>query len=114
MIRHNIIFKAKSGVSDEQIAQAINDFCMHDRDLKNVFSMMGGECHMHDEKSTNFFMHDIARGATHCISIDFTNRQALEDFFNNPALLAAKESIVAIAEGGYEGIVAFDLENPSI
>lgn len=114
MIRHNIIFKAKPDASDEQVTEAIDGLCMHDRDLRNVFSIMGGKCHMHDEKSTNFFMHDIAHGATHCISIDFINRQALEDFFNNPALLAAKEGIVAVAEGGYEGIVAFDLENPII
>lgn len=114
MIRHNIVFKVKPGTSDDEIASAIEGFRQHERTLNKVFSIIGDTCHFHDEKSTVFFMHNMPRGATHCISIDFFNRQALDDFFANPDLLPAKEAIVAIAEGGYDGIVAFDLENKDI
>ena len=49
-------------------------------------------------------------------SEDFTVEEykALEDFFNDPSLLDAKNEIVKITDGGYESVVAFDLENPNI
>ena len=33
------------------------------------------------------------------------DRKALDDFFNNPSLHDAKNAIVQIAEGGYEGML---------
>lgn len=114
MIRHNILFKVKSHISEDEIRRVIELMCAHERNLPGVFSMIGGECQFHDDKSTNFFMHDIARGASHCISIDFVDRKSLDDFFEDSALLDAKKEIVRITEGGYDGIVAFDLENPDI
>lgn len=114
MIRHTILFKVKQDVSEETINQVINGLCLLTKNLPDVFSAIGGECHFHDEKSIDFFTHDIAHGASHCISIDFTDNNALDSFFENPATYPAKMAIVNITEKGYNGIVAFDLENPAI
>ena len=114
MIRHNILFKVKSDVLADTIAEAINSMCALQAMLPGIFSIIGDECQFHDDKSIAFFTHDIAHGATHCISIDFTDQQALDEFFNNPITHPAKKAIVDITENGYDGIVGFDLENSSI
>lgn len=114
MIRHTILFKIRSNISADTVAEAIDGMRALQSKLPGIFSIIGDECHFHDDKSIAFFTHDIAHGATHCISIDFTDQKALDEFFNNPITHPAKSAIVNITENGYDGIVGFDLENPNI
>ena len=54
------------------------------------------------------------QGVSHAISIEFFDQKALDNFFNNPITIPAKNKIVSIAENGYQGIIGFDLENVDI
>lgn len=111
MIRHTILFKVKSNVTDAEIDSALASMKELKNILPDVFSVDTGECQFHDEKSRLFFTYKMLQGVTHAVSIDFFNEQALEDFFVNPATKTAKELVVKIAENGYKGIIGFDLEN---
>ena len=73
--------------------------------MPGILSIVAGECHFHDDKSTDFF----SKGVSHAISIDFQDQASLDKFFNDHITHPAKNAIVNISEGGYQGIVGFDL-----
>lgn len=104
MIRHTILFKLKPSVTAEQLDSAINGICDLKNKLDGILSIIAGECYFHDEKSTEFFSDAVSHG----ISIDFVDRAALDRFFKDPITHSAKNAIVNISEGGYQGIVGFD------
>lgn len=110
MIRHTILFKAKSNVSAKEIDHALAAMRVLGSKLSGISAIIADECHFHDEKSRNFFVQNM-QGMSHAISIDFVDQAALDDFFNNAVTHPAKDGIVKIAENGYNGIIAFDLEN---
>ena len=104
MIRHTILFKMKSTTSAEEIDHAINSMCDLQNKLPGILRIIAGECYFHDDKSTSFF----SEGLSHGISIDFVDQNALDRFFKDSLAHPAKDEIVNIAEGGYEGIIGFD------
>lgn len=106
MIRHTILFKVKQSVSKNEIDSALQSFQLLENKLSGISSIVSGECFFHDEKSTRFFMD----GVSHAVSIDFKDKAALQQFFEDPVTHPAKNAVVNVAEGGYEAIVGFDLE----
>src|SRR5580704_10181154 len=114
MIRHTILFKVKSNVTQDELNDALSAMKELDNKLVGIFAIHTDECHFHDEKSKDFFMHNMPQGVSHAISIDFFDEKALDNFFNNPIALPAKDRIIKIAENDYDGIVGFDLENTEI
>lgn len=113
MIRHTILFKVKDNVGQDDINDALFSMKELDDKLGGIFAIHTDECHFHDEKSKDFFMHNM-QGVSHAISIDFVDQKALDNFFNSPITIPAKNKIVNIAESGYQGIIGFDLENAEI
>jgi hypothetical protein len=113
MIRHTILFKVKSNVTQDDINDALFSMNELKNKLNNIFAIHTDECHFHDEKSKDFFMHHM-QGVSHAISIDFVDQNALDNFFANPITVPAKNKIVNIAENGYQGIIGYDLENVEI
>jgi hypothetical protein len=111
MIRHTILFKVKSNVSTQMVENALTDMEALKHTLPGILTIITGKCRyhddLHDQKSTNFFVDSVS----HAISIDFADQDALNQFFKDPITHPAKEGIVNIAEGGYEGLVGFDLED---
>ena len=105
MIRHTILFKVKSGVSIQVIEHMLTEMQALKNKLPGILSMTCGECHFHDEKSTQFF----SDAFSHAISIDFKDQNSLNQFFTDPITHPVKSSIINISEGGYEGIIGFDL-----
>lgn len=104
MIRHIILFKVKPSAS--AVNKAIADFLTLKDMLPGILSIIGSECHFHEdaikEKAHQFF--------THAISIDFKDENALDRFFHDPITHPAKDGIVNIVEDGYEGIIGFELK----
>ncbi|MBX3710108.1 MAG: Dabb family protein [Gammaproteobacteria bacterium] len=104
MIRHTILFKVKPNA--QAVNKAIADFLALKEKLPGMLSIMGGECHFHEdpvkEKANKTF--------THAISIDFKDEATLERFFNDPVTHPAKDGIVNIVEGGYDGIIGFEIK----
>lgn len=113
MIRHTILFKVKSNVIQDDINDALFSMKEIEAKLDGIFAINTDECHFHDEKSKDFFMHNM-QGVSHAISIDFVDQKALDNFFNNPITVPAKNKVINIAENGYKGIIGFDLENAEI
>lgn len=103
MIRHTIMFKIKPGVSRQVIEDACNDFLALKNKLPGILIMMGGKCDLHEGKGDNI--------VTHAFSIDFKNKDALNSFLNDPVTDPAKDGILNIVEGGYNGLLGFNLEN---
>lgn len=104
MIRHTILFKLRSHVTLDELDSAINGICELKNKLEGMLSIVAGECYFQDDKSTSFFSEAVSHG----ISIDFVDQTALERFFKDPITHPAKDAIVKIAEGGYDGIIGFD------
>jgi hypothetical protein len=104
MIRHTVLFKVKAGTPNQVVVTAISDFLALKNKLSGLISIVGGKCHFHEQKSSNAF----AGTFTHGFSMDFEDQGAYDAFLNDPVTHPAKDGIVNIAEGGYEGIVGFD------
>lgn len=107
MIRHTILFKIKQSTSIESVENALKDFIELKNQLPGILEIIAGECQFHDDKSTHFFNDSVSHG----ISIDFQDKVAYERFFKDPITHPAKNGIVNIVEGGYEGLVGFDFLN---
>lgn len=104
MIRHTVLFKVKAGTPNQVIESAITDFLALKNKLPGILSISGGKCHFHEQKSKDAFEAIF----THGFSMDFKDQSAYDTFLNDPVTHPAKDAIVNIAEGGYEGIVGFD------
>ena len=102
MIRHTILFKTKSGISKQAAEIAVANLLSLKNKLPGIATMIGGECELHEGKGSDIF--------THAFSIDFKDREAVNSFLSDPITHPAKEGIVNIADGGYKGLVGFDLE----
>lgn len=102
MIRHTILFKAKSGLSEQVIKMACDDFLALKNQIPGIVTMIGGKCEPHEGKGANVF--------SHAFSIDFLDEKAMNLFLTDPVTHPAKEGIVNIAAGGYAGLMGFDLE----
>jgi Stress responsive A/B Barrel Domain len=88
MIRHTILFKTKSSVSQQAIENACANFLALKNKLPGIMIMMGGECELHEGKGGDIF--------THAFSIDFKNRDALNSFLSDPITHPAKDGIVKL------------------
>jgi hypothetical protein len=113
MIRHTILFKVKPDVTQDNINDALFSMQELQKKLSGIFAIHVAECHFHDEKSKEFFMHNM-QGISHAISIDFFDQKSLDNFFNNLITIPAKRKIVNITENCYQEIIGFDLENVDI
>lgn len=102
MIRHTIMFKVKPGLSEQTVASSCANFLALKSKLPGIITMMGGKCHLHEGKGGNIF--------THAFSIDFKDQEALDRFLSDPITHPAKDGIVNIADGGYAGLIGFDLK----
>ncbi|NNM59962.1 MAG: Dabb family protein [Legionellales bacterium] len=102
MIRHTILFKVKPSVTKQAIEMAIAHFIALKNKLPGIISFLGGECEFHEESANRRF--------THVFFIDFENEATLDTFFHDAVTHPAKEEIIRIAEGGYEGLTGFNLK----
>lgn len=100
MIRHTILFKLKADVSKKEVEHVFSDILDLVGMLPGILSVTGGTCYFHEERKLPTFSHGF--------SIDFESSTARDTFVNHPATHPVKDRIVAIAEGGYAGIVGFD------
>ncbi|NNM60357.1 MAG: Dabb family protein [Legionellales bacterium] len=102
MIRHTILFKTKPSATKQTLEQAFAHFIALKNKLPGIVNFVGGECDFH-ERSVN-------KAFTHVFFIDFENESALDTFFHDPVTHPAKDEIVNLAEGGYDGLIGFNLK----
>lgn len=101
MIRHNVFFKVKSGVTKETIDQAFRLMFDLREKLPGFLRIAGGECRFHENKG--------AVDRLYGFSIDFADEEAYELFLKDPAAHPAKNAIINMTVNGYEGIYGFDI-----
>ena len=104
MVRHTILIKARTDISSEMIDNVISHFCDLKNSVHGITTIVGGACNFHDEKSSNFFSGVFSHG----ISIDFKDQAAYDAFLSDRSTLPAKNKILDIAQGEYDGLVGFD------
>lgn len=101
MIRHNVLFKIKPTVKDEEIHSAFQLLFGLQSVLPGFLRMAAGRCHFFESKGA------IER--LYGFSIDFEDENAYNKFLNDPVTHPAKAALIKIIVNGYEGIYGFDV-----
>jgi hypothetical protein len=101
MIRHNVLFKVKPIVTDEEIQAAFQILFELKKVLPGFLRMAAGKCRFFENKGS------IER--LYGFSIDFADENAYNNFLNNPVTDFAKATLINIIVDGYEGIYGFDV-----
>lgn len=103
MIRHTILFKAKHGVSTQEMERIYTEFRNLKQKLPGVISILCGECDFHEATEIRPFSHGF--------SIDFHDQQALNSFYTDPVTYLVKEMIINVCAGGALGIIGFNFND---
>lgn len=101
MIRHNVLFKVKPTVKDEEIHAAFQLLFGLQKVLPGFIRMAAGRC--------KFFENKGAVERLYGFSIDFEDENAYNTFLNDPVTHPAKAALIKIIVDGYEGIYGFDV-----
>lgn len=101
MIRHIVLTRFKSDVSEQKIAEIYAGLAALTKHLDGAAGFTGGRSQSPEQ---------IERGYMHGFVIDFDNWDALGRYAENEEHKSLGKQIVANAAGGREGILVVDLE----
>ena len=101
MIRHVVLFKARKDASPQEIASAYAA-------LSGLKETVPGILHF--AIGPNASPEGMNRGYDHGFVVDFTGAAARDAYLPHPEHQKAAAALVAICEGGVEGIVVSDHE----
>lgn len=101
MIRHIVLLKARPEVTDPEIATIFAD--LHRLKLPGILAIHSGRSHSPEK---------IERGYLHGFTVDFTDWEALAAYQEHPDHKRVGAALVAVAAGGIDGILVFDLATP--
>lgn len=101
MIRHNVVFKIKSGISQEAVDNALRLLFGLQKKIPGFIRIAGGKCRFHEDKGAIENLYGF--------SIDFAHEEAYNQFLTDPITHPAKQAIINITINGYEGIFGFDM-----
>jgi len=101
MIRHNVLFKIKSSVSDAEIVSAFQLLFGLQKVLPGFIRIAAGKCKFHKNP--------VRVERLYGFSIDFKDENAYNTFLNDPITHPAKNALINMIEDGYEGIYGFDV-----
>ena len=100
MIRHIVLFRARPGVPESEIAAILAELgAIRDR-LPDILSFHGGRSESPEQ---------IERGYLHGFTMDFAGWEALAAYQAHPDHRRAAAALVAASAGGVDGILVFDL-----
>jgi hypothetical protein len=101
MIRHTVLLKVRTDVSDQEIADVFTA-------LKNLKSEITGILTISAGKDNS--PEGLQRGHTHGFTVDFDSAASRDAYLPHPAHQKVGACIVAICEGGLAGITVVDWE----
>ncbi len=101
MIRHIVLLKARSEVSDAHIEAIFAD--LHSLELSGILAIHSGRSESPEK---------IERGYLHGFTVDFADWDALAAYQAHPDHKRVGVALVAAAQGGLDGILVFDLPIP--
>jgi hypothetical protein len=100
MIRHIVLLKARTGVTDDKIFAIFADLAAIKEKLPGVLAVHFGRSESPEK---------IERGYLHGFTVDFADWAALAAYQDHPDHKRVGAALVAVAEGGIDGILVFDL-----
>lgn len=100
MIRHIVLLRARTDVSDARIAEVFADLPALAVQVPGLLGFCAGRSESPEK---------IERGYRHGFTIDFASWDALAAYAAHPAHDRFSANLVAAAEGGIDGILVFDL-----
>ena len=100
MIRHIVLIKFKSDMSEAAISSIFADLHAIQKVLPGVVSITSGRSQSPEQ---------IERGFLHGFVADFSNWDALQAYQDHPDHKRVGAALVAGAVGGIDGILVFDL-----
>lgn len=104
MIRHIVLVKFQTGVSEETIEDLFQELRRIRDQVPGILDIVSG-CSESPEK--------IERGYMHGFVVDFENWDALERYQTHPDHKALGAKLVANAIGGIDGILVLDIPVPA-
>lgn len=101
MIRHVVLLKPAPSASADSVQAALDGVVALKGVVPGILAVRTGP---------NASPEGLGRGYTQGFVIDFTDAAARDAYLPHPAHQKAGGALVAVAEGGIEGILVFDLE----
>lgn len=101
MIEHCVFCAIPTTVSEADIADVMNRLGSLKEVVEGMESFRAGPNRDYENKSGNY---------TYGFVCTFRDRQAHLAYESHPAHQAAGRDLVALCDGGYDGIIVFDLE----
>ncbi|WP_293574952.1 Dabb family protein [Phaeobacter sp.] len=101
MIRHIVLVRLRSGVEDHAVDGVVRELAALQSVLPGILSVSGGRSQSPEQ---------IERGYLHGFVIDFDSWAALHRYLEDPRHKEAGQALVALCEGGVEGVLVFDYE----
>jgi hypothetical protein len=101
MIRHVVLLKPAAGASPASVQAALDGVAALQGVVPGILAVHSGP---------NTSPEGLGRGYTKGFVVDFADAAARDAYLPHPAHQKAGAALVAVAEGGIEGILVFDLE----
>jgi hypothetical protein len=102
MIRHIVLARFASHVSDTEIARIFAGLRDLQRTVPGIRSFVAG---------ANVSPEGLARGFTHAFTVDFADADARDRYLEDDDHAKAGAALVAALEGGLEGLLVVDVES---
>lgn len=101
MIRHVVLLRPAASALPAAVEAALQGVVALKETIPGILAARAGP---------NVSPEGLGLGFTHGFVVDFTDAAARDAYLPHPAHQAAGAALVAVAEGGIEGILVFDLE----
>jgi hypothetical protein len=101
MIRHVVLLRPKAAATPAEIEAAIARVAALKGVVEGIVDVRTG---------ANTSPEGLARGYTHGFVMDFTDAAARDAYLPHPRHKEAGAALVAVADGGIDGILVFDLD----
>jgi hypothetical protein len=103
MIRHIVLIRFQSGLSQESIAALFAELHQIEGKVPGLLSIVSGKSESPEQ---------MERGYMHGFVVDFTDWTALQAYQDHPEHQVLGAKLTAAATGGKDGILCFDLVVP--
>jgi hypothetical protein len=101
VIRHVVLLRPAASASPAAVEAALQGVLALKEAIPGILAAQAG---------ANASPEGLGRGFTHGFVVDFADAAARDAYLPHPAHEAAGAALVAVAEGGIEGILVFDME----
>jgi len=99
MIHHMVLFKVRRDVAEADVRRVFERLATLRGSIPGVLSFAGGPYSSPE---------GLQRGFTHGFCMTFESAKARDAYLPHPAHEEVKDAVLAILDGGLDGVLAFD------